>query len=394
MLRTIIGAAALVMVISVFGQDAPTFRVEQYHQTVADDAVKLTADETKLISSVEETWRKLDAAVPVFDNNIALACRQMCRVLDCTDIEGIHAWEPRTIQFTLRAFGITDAFYFPLVARVTDAADAEALLTSLVKKELQTLGVNRFGLALDLDGRGMLAAVFTKRLVQLGPFPREVEPGSTHLLWGGMQKGTSQPQFILSTPDGAVFQQAPEETRGLLWNSVYFPEEPGEYVLELMVHQDGPQVASLFPVYVGQQAPIRPVFKLYPGIDESADAQGLEGQFGGLINRERRKRKMPECNLHPSLVTDARRYSRVMADNGRLSHALSRVDQVSVDYTENISLSTSVHAAHGNLMSSPSHRRNILDTSVQFCGVGVVAVSKGDKGRLLYVTQRFSRNKP
>ena len=394
MLRTIIGAAALVLVISVFGQDAPTFQVEQYHQTVADDAVKLTADEKHLVAAVEATWSNLDTSTPVFDNNIALACRQLCRVLDCTDIEGVHAWEPRTIQFTLRAFGITDAFYFPLVARVSSAGDAEALLASLVQKELYTLGVNRFGLSLDLAERGMLAAVFTKRLVQLGPFPREVDPGSTHLLWGGMLQGANQPQFILSTPDGAVFQHAPEETRGLLWNTVYFPEEPGEYMLELMVRQDGPQVASLFPVYVGQQAPRRPIFKLYPGIDETADAQGLEGQFADLINRERRNREMPECNLHPSLVTDARRYSRVMADMGRLSHALARADQVGVDYTENISLSTSVHAAHGNLMSSPSHRRNILDRSVQFCGVGVVAVSKGDKGRLLYVTQRFSREKP
>jgi uncharacterized protein YkwD len=80
-----------------------------------------------------------------------------------------------------------------------------------------------------------------------------------------------------------------------------------------------------------------------------------------------------------------------MARAGRLTHVhLGAPSVLSLDYTENVSLSTSLRASHANLMSSPSHRRNLVDPAVRLCGVGIVALDNGEGNRLLYLTQRFS----
>jgi hypothetical protein len=393
MVRSFISATLVVLYFSV-PQDQLLPTVERYHDAVAIEEVPVTAEEVELMDAVTSAFETTGKTPPLYDPNITLACKQLCRVLDCTDMDAVQAWEPQTIQFTLRTFGITDSFYFPVIARVEAQGEAEELLLDLVSNELQSLGVNRFGLALDLEDRRMFAAVFTRRLIQLGPFPRQVEPGTTHLLWGGMSEGVSKPVFILSMPGDAILQTTPRISKGLIWNQVYFPDDPGEYLVELMVQQDGPQVASLFPVYVGMNPPRFPVFKLYPGIEETSDPVEAEAQVLALVNRERSKRQMPGCVANHKLSRSSRSYSTRMARQARLSHALTRYDDGLPDYTENISLSTSVHAAHANLMASPSHRRNIIDRDAKYCGIGVAAVDKGDSGTLLYITQRFSRKDP
>ena len=393
MVRSFISATLVVLYFSV-PQDQLLPTVERYHDSVAIEDVPVTAGEVELMDAVSNAFTASGRTPPQYDPNITLACKQLCRVLDCTDMDAVQAWEPQTIQFTLRTFGITDSFYFPVVARVEEQGEAADLLVDLVSNELQSLGVNRFGLALDLEDRRMFAAVFTRRLIQLGPFPRQVEPGTTHLLWGGLAKGVTNPVFILAMPGDATLQTTPRISKGLIWNQVYFPDEPGEYLVELLVQQDGPQVASLFPVYVGMNPPRFPIFKLYPGIEETSDPAEVEKQVLALVNRERANRQLPECHLSPKLALSSRAYRGTMARHARLSHVLSREDGDLPEYTENISLSTSVHAAHANLMASPSHRRNIIDAEVRYCGVGVVAVDKGDSGTLLYITQRFSRRNP
>jgi len=386
MLRTAIGALLLFVVVDLAGQAPPP--VERYHQAIPSSKAELSPAEDGLVDSIHAAFDDAGRSRPEADPNLHLACRALCEVLDCSDVDGISAWEPQTIQFTLRRFGVTDGFYFPVVARVESAADARRVLAKVISRDVVPQGMNRFGVALDVDERHLLVAVFTRRLAQLGPFAREAMPGDTVLLWGGLLDGAGNPRLLLATPEGALFEQPLKESQGLFWAQVFFPEEAGEYVVEILVDRDGPQVASLFPVYVGIEAPQRPVFKVLPGVEEEASTSNLERQVLSLINREREKRGYPTCRWSSELADDCRRYSREMASEGRLSHALDRSEG---DYTENISLSTSLHAAHANLMGSPSHRRNILDREAISCGVGIVAVSRGEGVRLLYITQRFSR---
>jgi len=376
----------LFIMVDLAAQAPPS--VERYHEAIASSQAVLSSDETALAEFVLTSFDQADRMRPEADPNLHLACRALCEVLDCSDVSGMTAWEPQTIQFTLRRFGVTDGFYFPVVARVDSLADARRVLGKVISRDVVPQGVNRFGVALDLEDKHLMVVVFSRRLAQLGPFTRQAAAGETVLLWGGLMGGAALPRLLLSTPDGALFEQPLKERQGLFWTQVFFPEEPGEYIVEILVDRDGPQVASLFPVYVGVPVPERPVLKMLPGVDEGAPPVRLERQVLSLINREREKRGQSLCHWSSKLADDCRQYSREMAKAGRLSHALERS---AGEYTENISLSTSLHAAHANLMGSPSHRRNILDREAVSCGVGIVAVDRGEGIRLLYITQRFSR---
>ena len=386
---SLIAAAAALMVLNPAG--LPGSHVQKYHETVEEFRNEITPEEQALSRRVERAFGNADVDAPVVDPNISAACRRLCKVLDCSQVQGSAAFEPQTIQFTLRRFGVTDSFFFPVVASVRGSADAGDLLEGMVNDSLAPLRVNRFGLALD-EETGMLAAVFTRRFAQLGPFPMTAEPGSTHLLWGGLEEGSSNAVFILSTPEEALFQVVPKASRGIFWTEVYFPEQAGRYLVEILVHSDGPQVASLFPVYVGVPMPERPIFKLYAGVDEGASVSELERQALILINKDRKNRGLTPLRADRIMARSARGYSRIMAEAGRLSHALeARPRDSRGEHRENISLSTTLAGAHVNLMASPSHRRNILDDEAHFCGIGIVESELDNGARILYMTQRFRR---
>jgi uncharacterized protein YkwD len=281
--------------------------------------------------------------------------------------------------------GTSDSLFFPIVANVRDEKEAARLLSKIVSDSIVALKVNRFGASLDSES-GMLVAVFTRRLAQLGAFPMSVEPGSTHLLWGSLVDDARCPSLLLSTPDEALFETRVHVKAGLFWTQIFFPDEPGTYTVELLVNADGPQVAALFPVYAGVAPPETPVLKLYPGTDDLAEPASMEAQALTLINKERKKRNLAPCAIDKAMTRGARQYSAAMADAGRLTHALAPKPG---NVRENISLSTSIATAHANLMACPSHRRNIIDDEAVRCGVGVAAVTR-DGVRLIYMTQRFS----
>ena len=373
-------------------EDVGDLPPEKFHEEIPKDLQILTKAERKLGETITEAFARKGGAVPELDWNIVAACRRLCTVLDCSQMDSGNAWEPQTIQHTLRLFGITDAFYFPLVAQVPSGQDAHELLAKLVEEQLYTMGLNRYGLALDID-TGMLAAVFTRRLAQMGPFPRSVEPGSTHLLWGGLEGASHSPLFMLSTSEGSFVKTVPKSSKGIFWTEVFFPEVSGRYMLEVLVHVDGPQVASLFPVYVGQDVPPRPVFKMYPGVDEDAGPRQLERLALDLVNKERKKRGLGPLKPHRRLGRSCREHSQAMATAGRMSHEVGQRDPSLGAYTENISLSTTLTGAHANLMGSPSHQRNIVDDEARYCGIGIVQIEREEGSRLLFMTQRFSRNR-
>ena len=388
---SLIAVAAALMVLNPAGQ--PGSFVHKYHETVEEFRTEITHEEQVLSRRVERAFTTAGVNAPVVDPNISAACRRLCKVLDCSQVQGSATFEPQTIQFTLRRFGVTDSFFFPVVAVVRGGDDAGALLEGMVVDSLASLGVNRYGLAMD-EETGMLAAVFTKRLAQLGPFPMAAEPGTTHLLWGGLEDGASNAVFILSTPDEALFQVVPKSSRGIFWTEVYFPEQSGQYLVEILVQSDGPQVAALFPVYVGVPIPERPVFKLYPGVAQDATVAEMERQAIYLMNKERKKRSLAPLRADHKMARSARGYSLTMAEAGRLSHALETTPLAQRgDLQENISLSTTLAGAHANLMASPSHRLNILDDEANFCGVGIVESKLDNGATILYMTQRFRRAK-
>ena len=128
-------------------------------------------------------------------------------------------------------------------------------------------------------------------------------------------------------------------------------------------------------------------------------------------NRERKRQGRKRLIGSRSLIRAARGHSRWMARRNRFSHTggggsqpchrAQRAGFPSSSVSENIwqisGITKSVlhwHSSWGvgrdavrSWMNSPGHRRNLLDSDVQYIGVGV---SRNKRGRI-YATQNFGR---
>ncbi len=381
------------MLVSLFSVSEERFdpAVKQYHESLTSaEAGTDGKDLLVLDKRITQRYVKAGETPPTLDSNLSGVSRRLCRVFDLDAADGALTSRSQLIQFSLRQFGVTDSFYFPVLAPADTQAEANRWVDLLVGKNVLDMGFNRFGAYWSKEDK-TVAMVFSRRLVQLSPFPMSVKPGTAHLLFGSLLGASRNPQLLISTPDGAFLQQTPKVSGDLFWIQVYLPEEPGEYMLEVLVEEEGPQVASLFPVYVGSDVPLRPVTRLFPGLNEDASVLELEKSLLGLINRARRHRGLTEVRLDPTLSVSARKHSEEMARQRRLVHAVAVPGESGGgNFRENVSISTSIATTHANLLASPSHRRNIMNSESRRCGVGIVARNLEDGTRILFVTERFS----
>ncbi len=120
-----------------------------------------------------------------------------------------------------------------------------------------------------------------------------------------------------------------------------------------------------------------------------ADERDDEQQFYALINELRISRGLQPLVVHAELVSTARGWAQVVADAGAISHARD----LSIGVTERWALlgenvgvtSNSVQRVFDAFVASPTHYRNLVESSFDHIGVGVVT---GSDGRL-YTVHRF-----
>lgn len=138
----------------------------------------------------------------------------------------------------------------------------------------------------------------------------------------------------------------------------------------------------------------KPVVKL------SADEKALLE----LLNKERKKEKLPELTVNPLLTKAARQHSENMAKQEKMSHELdgkgvgARVTDAGYDYRsvgENLAKSepegedsppSQPADIHKMWMDSKGHRANILSPKYREIGLSVVKSKKGT----YYYTQVFA----
>jgi len=131
---------------------------------------------------------------------------------------------------------------------------------------------------------------------------------------------------------------------------------------------------------------------------EPSDVQEVnergETELLALMNLERKRAGVPPLTVDPRLVEVARAHSREMLALGYFEHVspvagapemrLKTAGIYANRSGENIAYAPSVTDAHAGLMSSDSHRRNILDPLFTRVGIGTIT---GRAGQM--VTQQF-----
>lgn len=123
--------------------------------------------------------------------------------------------------------------------------------------------------------------------------------------------------------------------------------------------------------------------------------QKIEQQLLVLANQSRKQVGAPPLKMDDGLVQAARIHARAMRRAGELSHQfrgepalperLAAETQLQLEEEgENVALDYDADGAHRRLMHSPPHRANLLNSSFNVVGMGVI-----HGGEHIYVVQDF-----
>jgi len=293
------------------------------------------------------------------------------------------------LGFLLEKEGVTDAVVHGEAIVVGDRPLSDEV-GALLARRLTHDHFTHFGIARSAPTRhhprGILTVVLVRRLVQL-----EIRHGRRryHLC---LRKKARRPTLFVTDPGGQLTERVFSPNHPCL---PLTPTRPGRYQVESMFDgSHGPEVAALFPLYVGASAPSRPTHKLYP----LTNREHVEIRLMHLINRARRARGLSLLKPSGRLAAVARDHSHDMLVGGYFGHRSptqgdldQRLVQAGIrcqQASENLAIAVGPGRAHDSLMASPSHRRTLLDPASTLVGVGVAT----DPSRqLLYVTQILAR---
>ncbi len=124
-----------------------------------------------------------------------------------------------------------------------------------------------------------------------------------------------------------------------------------------------------------------------------------EAQLASLINQTRSEKGLPPLVVDPRLTEAARKHTKLMAENGALTHQFpeeprlqERIDQENIPTdleAENVGWDVNVVSAHQSLVDDPPHLRNILDPNCNVVGVAVIR-----RGNHIFVTEDFAHLVP
>ena len=116
--------------------------------------------------------------------------------------------------------------------------------------------------------------------------------------------------------------------------------------------------------------------------DKATTRAALEVQMLEMVNKERTKRGLKPLVADPELTQVARAQSRDMFVRGYFAHVnpdgknpFDRMKDANIKFYnagENLALAPTLEIAHTNLMNSPGHKANILNTGFGRLGIGIL----------------------
>ena len=332
------------------------------------------------------------------DRGIDAACRSTTEALIGAGDLGAVASH---LRLELQREQITDVSYLPFTFQMTLTGSVPGDVLDFIRRETRDRGVTHIGVgAARMRGQKVLVtAVLLRRLSLLSAFPRQVKEGSRHLLW--VRPGSAMirnPHALLASPDGQTEDiQATRTSRGLEV-PLFFNKGKGRYVLQVLAEDTyGVQVTNQMEVWVGQ--PAMRVEKPLPEAEWGTSPKTQEAQLFELVNRYRQRHGLRPLALSSQLAESARSHSKDMRDGHFFGHRSPRRGELGQRTTEirglqtvaeNIAMSVSITWAHDGLVSSPSHRRNLLNPDMTHLGIGVVTRDSGPI-RVVYVTQHLGK---
>ncbi|HVP69538.1 MAG TPA: CAP domain-containing protein [Anaeromyxobacteraceae bacterium] len=226
------------------------------------------------------------------------------------------------------------------------------------------------------------------------PFPRRLELGQTAVLSGHLN-GATDPKVTVSDVSGQV--TTPDQAPGDAFKaSVACGTHPGSIFVQVTGVVDGQrvQVANLelpcgkdLPTCVDVDAP-----------KVAIEGPGQDRQVLAAINAERADAGLPALAWDDAVAKVAAAVADGLADDKRratvaspaeVNAALLKAGAGSALVLVNPAQGTSVSDAAQRLVSSPTHRANMLNPEVTSAGVGSVAIPGKDGKNVVFLTEIF-----
>lgn len=271
------------------------------------------------------------------------------------------------VERVSRRLGLTSPFPMLLFVSLDDRS-WEADLRRSLEAQPRSTSHNRLGVYVDESG--LAAVALASSHATIAPIPRRIEPGDDLTLHAELAAGWTQPEWLVTAPNGRVrrLRAAPTEVLESL--------ERGTHQIELLARGPfGLEVIANFPVGVGEQPVVETVDLAGISWAPTADA------FLQAANQIRRKAGLPPLRRDPKLDRIADGHTRDMASARFFAHhsptrgsthdRMRRAGFPFQRYGENIGRARSSEEIHTLWLRSPGHRANLLDPGFTHIGLGV-----------------------
>ncbi len=248
------------------------------------------------------------------------------------------------------------------------------------------------------------AFVLAELKADLDAFPRQLEPGGLARLVFRLRDGLEQPRIVVTSVAGHHSRRTPSRDGGGWAAELQMGLESGQQWIEILADGPrGPEVAALFPVWVGRDPPHE--WRGTAGSDERWIVEPWQAELVllELLNDARSRAGLQALIADPELGAIARSHSDDMvqrryfahigSDGGGLAERLARAGITIFQSAENLARSPTVHEAHASLLRSPGHAENIYTTTMDRVGMGVAFGSDPEGHRVVLVTQVFARRR-
>ena len=341
--------------------------------------------------------------IPLLDDGaLDSACRETSHAIFRHGDRGAVA---SRLRLTLQKEQISDVSYLPFTFEIMGSEAIPDDVLSFIKGEAKGRGVTHLGVGAVSTGpnRSLVTIILLRRFVSLSSFPREVEHGSTQVLW--IRPASSlvrNPEVIVSAPDGRVIEVAGQTRQKSYEVPLAFDQGKGRYKVQVLAEDMfGVQITNELEVWVGQ--PPMLVEKAVASQDWGKHSEVQIEKMLQMVNGFRASHGLSSLAWNPTLSETARAHSEDMCDHGFFGHRSPHFGELAdrvekelgkdVDFVlENIAMSVSIAWAHEGLVASPTHRRNLLDPRATHVGIGVAQRNTGPH-KVVYVTQHIGRLK-
>ena len=374
----------------------PTCR-ERYH---AQTMFQANDDEAVLIAAVMG-WCHRNKASLLWDERLAQVARWWSERLIGLAPAQDQMLPTDPIRTELRARGVTDGRIEPLSVQ-GPVKKAPAELQEFLDSQVVSSRFTHYavGAVRAPDGQRMMSTLLiSRRPVVLEPIPVCPLPGDRLPLKARLRPRYQHPSWLLTTPQGNTVKQPLFLEDGWYQSTLPLDEGKGVYRVEIMVKgPEGPEVAALFPLYVGVGRSVAPAPTLVAAEARYQTPEDVEEALTGWIQQERSKTGLPPLQANEKLSALARDHAlELLAQrhavhqtkgSGQLVDRLTRERVRFAQALENVSLSPSPRQAHDRFMESPGHRENILHPHVTQLGVGV-AMERMSSSDIIAVCEVF-----